>query len=1265
MKKKRICMALAAALSLSLAISATALAAIPSDIGGHWAQGTIIQWTSNGYIAGYPDGTFKPDNSITRAEFVVMVNKAMGYNKRGNAYFSDVSAAHWAYAEIMKGVEAGYITGNGDGTFRPDAPVTRQEAAVMISKILGLDQDFASAAKYVDYRYIPSWAAGYVGAVSKAGIMTGYPDGDFKSDRVLTRAESVVSLDKTKNYDGKVEEDKDDREVFEDYRLTSSSLSDKIIKGDLIISSSLSNRNVSLDNVKVEGKLIVEGGKTVTADGCEISELEMNRSDVEFDATGRTKVGKTTFEKYGKLSGSGYSRVIIDEEFNSYIELDANIDYVELDADTNVRLLENCVIETFEATKNADNATVNFNKAEVEDMDIYDAIRITGRGDINNMTVYKSGVKSSIRPDHLDRRNGASKPDYTSTSSGDVGYNPGSRYDDLTIRRDERTYSGGRYDDVRVMSADDWVKLKNMTIYGDLTIDEDVENGDVYLDDLDIRGHVYIYGGGQDTVSFEDCQIEGNIYAKKDHGSRPVGLKIDSNTAEDLDGYISIEDNGAILENGGKLDKVYVLTGSTVEIDTNVKNLYVNAKTDNLTITSGTTVDKLSISSSSVKGSKITNNGTIKELNTSQNITVDGNGTVSKDTGNVTYEKSVTSVSLDKATAELTVGETLKLTATVSPSEAANKSVTWSSSDASVATVDANGNVKGVKAGTATITVTTADGGHTATCVVTVKEKPAETVPAESVTLDKKELTLTVGGTDGTLTATVKPADTTDKLKWTVSDNSENISITENNDGSVTVKALKATEENKTVTIVATAGSVSDTCTVTVNPKTVTVTSITISGAPQESIEVDGTFDLMANVTVEPTGSTYEGEIIWDQNSNPTDGEGDVVQITADETGKATVKALEAGTATITAKAGDQTATCEVTVTAKTVEVESVTITGTGVENKKATMTAGDTLQLSAMVLPEGATEQGVTWESSNDSFATVTNGTVTAANVTEQKTVTITAKSVSNEEKSDSITITVNPVAVTGIQLNQSSVELTGINSSTTLTATVTPNNAANKEVTWRVENTEGSEVVRLSGTTGNSITVTAVGSGTATITATSKANSEVTAICEVTVTVPVTGVTIKAPEGTQGGTTEIPAALNVGETLQLTATVKPAEANYDKNQISWDVTSGAQYVTISTPAKGETITVTGKSAGEATITAKVDATHSATFTITVKAASTPTPGDGGTETGGNQTGTGGNQSETGAGNGNQPVTGGEGQTPVETTPTTQATSNAIVVSR
>ena len=1165
MKKKRICMALAAALSLSLAVSATALAAIPSDIGGHWAQGTIIQWTTNGYISGYPDGTFKPDNSITRAEFVVMVNKAMGYNKRGNAYFSDVSAAHWAYAEIMKGVEAGYITGNGDGTFRPDAPVTRQEAAVMISKILGLDQDYASAAKYVDYRYIPSWAAGYVGAVSKAGIMTGYPDGDFKSDRVLTRAESVVSLDKTKNYDGKVEEDKDDREVFEDYRLTSSSLSDKIIKGDLIISSSLSNRNVSLDNVKVEGKLIVEGGKTVTADDCEISELEMNRSDVEFDATGRTKVGKTTFEKYGKLSGSGYSRVIIDEEFNSYIELDANIDYVELDADTNVRLLENCVIETFEATKNADNATVNFNKAEVEDMDIYDAIRITGRGDINNMTVYKSGVKSSIRPDHLDRRNGASKPDYTSTSSGDVGYNPGSRYDDLTASRDEKTYRGGKYDDVKVTGED--VNLKDMTIYGNLTIDEDVRNSNIGLYDLDIRGNVYIYGGGQSTVGFYDCEIEGNIYARKDYNDTPVGLYIDGDTVENFDGDLYIDDDGAILENGGKLDKVYVLTKSKVEIDTDVKNLYVNAKTDNLTITSGTTVDKLSISSSSAKGSTITNKGTINELNTSQNITVNGDGTINNPTGDGTVTPddgqkiSVTGVSLNKTATTIEVGKTEKLTATVTPDNATNKNVTWKSSNEDVATVGKDGTVTARAVGTADITVTTADGGKTATCAVTVNPK---TVAVESISLNQSSLTLEEEGT-ATLTATITPNNATDKsVTWESSD-----------------------------------------------PKSVSVTPI--------------------------------------QNEN----------------GKATITAIKPtgeSSVTITATAGEQTATCTVTVKAATVPVTEVTIKVGDNASDTATMTAGEELELTATVLPDTATDKGVTWESSDNSVATVSNGTVKAANVTEQKTVTITAKSVSDKTKCDSITITVNP-ALTGITLEPTTATLEGIGTTTTITAKANPKGAELGTVSWVSTNTG---VATVSSTENGKATVTAVSSGTTTIKATS---GTATGECTITVNIPVESISITA-NGVEGNSATITLGEGTTTTLQLTATVEPTETK--EKTVTWSITSNPNgAVTLS--SNGNTATVNAVNAGSATITATAGG-KSATFTITVNAA-TPTSGEdgdtgtpgteedndngsqpGGDQTGGNQTGgnqTGGDDPGTGGapGGGNHSGTGGDNGNGPQTT--------------
>ena len=129
----------------------------------------------------------------------------------------------------------------------------------------------------------------------------------------------------------------------------------------------------------------------------------------------------------------------------------------------------------------------------------------------------------------------------------------------------------------------------------------------------------------------------------------------------------------------------------------------------------------------------------------------------------------VASVSLNKTQLELTVGGTATLTATVLPENAGDKSVTWSSSNTSVATVSSTGVVKGVAAGPATITVTTVDGGKTASCTVTVRQA---TVPVQSVSLNKTQLDLTVGNT-ATLTATVLPENATNKsVTWSSSNTS-------------------------------------------------------------------------------------------------------------------------------------------------------------------------------------------------------------------------------------------------------------------------------------------------------------------------------------------------------------------------------------------------------------------------------------------------------------------------------------------------------------
>ena len=181
---------------------------------------------------------------------------------------------------------------------------------------------------------------------------------------------------------------------------------------------------------------------------------------------------------------------------------------------------------------------------------------------------------------------------------------------------------------------------------------------------------------------------------------------------------------------------------------------------------------------------------------------------------------AVTGVSLNKTTTTLTVGDTETLTATVSPDDASDKSVTWSSSDTDVATVE-NGVVTAVAEGTANITVTATNGtvdtsdDQTATCAVTVNAATPSVVNVTEVEINKTSTTLTVGGTE-TLTATVSPDDATDK---TVTWSSDNTAVATVSDGVVTAVA----EGTANITVTATNGTddTSDdktaTCAVTVN----------------------------------------------------------------------------------------------------------------------------------------------------------------------------------------------------------------------------------------------------------------------------------------------------------------------------------------------------------------------------------------------------------------------------------------------------------------
>ncbi|NPV73548.1 MAG: hypothetical protein HPY89_07120 [Pelotomaculum sp.] len=173
----------------------------PADIQGHWAEKQIGDWFARGLIAGYGDGTFRPDNKVTRAEFVVMTNRAFGFNSGIQAPFSDVSPGDWFFGQVCAAVAAGYIAGDEDGRFRPGDEISRQEAAVVLSRLLKLKmpEGMDVLAAFKDAGSIARWSRAAVSAVVAAGYMAGYPeDRTFRPAEPITRAEAVVVLDRAK-----------------------------------------------------------------------------------------------------------------------------------------------------------------------------------------------------------------------------------------------------------------------------------------------------------------------------------------------------------------------------------------------------------------------------------------------------------------------------------------------------------------------------------------------------------------------------------------------------------------------------------------------------------------------------------------------------------------------------------------------------------------------------------------------------------------------------------------------------------------------------------------------------------------------------------------------------------------------------------------------------------------------------------------------------------------------------------------------------------
>lgn len=165
------------------------------DINGHWAQDNIRRLIDLGSVAAYPDGSVKPDNTITRAEFAVVLVNAFKIPVITGKVFDD-TANHWARDYIASANAAGIIGGYDNLHFGPDDPVTREQMAVMVIKASGFHSG-GNMPSFADSELISPWARDAVAAVANRQIMCGYSDNGFKPQANATRAEAFTVIVKS------------------------------------------------------------------------------------------------------------------------------------------------------------------------------------------------------------------------------------------------------------------------------------------------------------------------------------------------------------------------------------------------------------------------------------------------------------------------------------------------------------------------------------------------------------------------------------------------------------------------------------------------------------------------------------------------------------------------------------------------------------------------------------------------------------------------------------------------------------------------------------------------------------------------------------------------------------------------------------------------------------------------------------------------------------------------------------------------------------
>ncbi|MBQ8299458.1 MAG: S-layer homology domain-containing protein [Clostridia bacterium] len=273
--------------------------ALPSfaftDTTEHWANDVIEEMNNYKIINGYEDDTFRPDEIMTRAEFVTVVNRILALDEESSKYIPDVNRTDWFYSEIRKAVKIGIIQGNTDGYIFPNDEITREEAIVILTRAFKMNQTTRKPQDFTDLSEISKWAESEMYSAISQGILNGYNDNTIRPKASITRAEALTLID----------------------RILPNILKTNVYQGLLTGNVVLCDDNIVLNNLTIDGNLIISNNalKTLT-----VKDVTVKKNVIINDKNHE-------FIKKIKIMGDVFEFSSEKEELNGYLNEEFGISF--------------------------------------------------------------------------------------------------------------------------------------------------------------------------------------------------------------------------------------------------------------------------------------------------------------------------------------------------------------------------------------------------------------------------------------------------------------------------------------------------------------------------------------------------------------------------------------------------------------------------------------------------------------------------------------------------------------------------------------------------------------------------------------------------------------------------------------------------------------------------------------------------------------------------------------------------------------------------